>query len=80
MTGLEGMCQERKTGVERAMAGQWGLRGNKKPLFFFGGWGERRAAPEEAARDGLILVTDACFTPHWSEIRISYLDFPQIIN
>lgn len=34
-------------------------------------WGERRAAPWEAARDGLTLVTNACFTPNWSEIRIS---------
>lgn len=29
---LEGMFQERETGMERAMAGQWEWRGNKKPL------------------------------------------------
>lgn len=29
---LEGMFQERETGMERATAGQWELRGNKKPL------------------------------------------------
>lgn len=39
------MFQKRETGAERAMAGQRGLRGNKRPL----GWGEGRVAPLEAA-------------------------------
>lgn len=44
---------ERETGMDRAMARQRGLTGNKKPP------------------PGVTLVTDAFFTPNWSEIKIS---------
>lgn len=43
---LEGWnVPEVETGAQRAMAGQQGLRGNKRPL----GGGEGRVAPLEAA-------------------------------